>query len=125
MARNVASAEPTAWRNCVPVGDDVETMLLHVVNPNAEIREGFETLMVMTDDGRTVIGFLVDRDSQVVVLRGTDGQTVTIPQARIEEMQAQRKSLMPEALLKDMTDQQIRNLFAYLRSHQPLDSDAP
>src|SRR5260221_1383303 len=27
-ARTDASALPTAWRNCVPVGDDVETMLL-------------------------------------------------------------------------------------------------
>jgi len=105
--------------------DDLDTMLVNVVNPSAEVREGFETLMAVTDDGRTVIGFLVDRDSQVVVLRGADGQTITIPQNRIEEMHPQRKSLMPEALLKGLTDQQVRNLFAYLRSHQPLDSEAP
>jgi hypothetical protein len=27
---------------------------------------------------------------------------------------------MPEGLLKDYSDQQVRNLFAYLRSTQPL-----
>jgi putative heme-binding domain-containing protein len=100
--------------------DDLDNMLLNVVNPSAEIREGFETLLVVTDDGRTASGFLVDRDSQVMVLRGSDGQNITIPQAKIEEMQPQRKSLMPEGLLKDYSDQQVRNLFAYLRSTQPL-----
>jgi putative heme-binding domain-containing protein len=100
--------------------DDLDTLLLHVVNPSAEIREGFETLLVLTEDGRTATGFLVDRDSQVVVLRGADGQNVTIPQSRIEETLPQRRSLMPENLLKEYTDQQLRDLFAYLRSSQPL-----
>jgi putative heme-binding domain-containing protein len=100
--------------------DDLDNMLLNVVNPSAEIREGFETLLVMTDDGRTASGFLVDRDNQLLVLRGSDGQNVTIPLARIEETLPQRKSLMPEGLLKDYSDQQVRNLFAYLRSTQPL-----
>jgi putative membrane-bound dehydrogenase-like protein len=100
--------------------DDLDNMLLNVVNPSAEIREGFESLLVVTDDGRTASGFLVDRDSQVVVLRGSDGQNITIPQKKIEETVPQRKSLMPEGLLKDYTDQQVRNLFAYLRSTQPL-----
>src|SRR5512143_4219090 len=26
LARTIASAEPIAWRNCVPVGDEVDTM---------------------------------------------------------------------------------------------------
>ncbi|HLJ10980.1 MAG TPA: PVC-type heme-binding CxxCH protein [Planctomycetaceae bacterium] len=100
--------------------DDVDNMLLSVVNPSAEIREGFETLLVVTDDGRTASGFLIDRDSQVLVLRGSDGQSTTIAQNKIEETLPQRKSMMPEGLLKDYSDQQVRNLFAYLRSTQPL-----
>jgi putative heme-binding domain-containing protein len=100
--------------------DDMANMLLHVVNPSAEIREGFETYLVATKDGRLLTGFLVDKDNQVVVLRGADGQNVTIRQDDVEEMTQQRKSLMPEGLLKDLTDQQVRDLFAYLRSSQPL-----
>jgi putative membrane-bound dehydrogenase-like protein len=100
--------------------DDLENMLLSLINPSAEIREGFETLLVVTDDGRTASGFLVDRDSQVLVLRGSDGQNVTILQKDIDQTVPQRKSLMPEGLLKDYSDQQVRNLFAYLRSTQPL-----
>ena len=95
-------------------------MLLHIVNPSAEIREGFETYQVETKDGRLLTGLLVDKDNQVVVLRGSDGQTVTVRQEQIEDMAAQKKSLMPEGLLKTLTEQQVRDLFAYLRSTQPL-----
>jgi putative heme-binding domain-containing protein len=100
--------------------DDIANMLLHVVNPSAEIREGYETYQVETKDGRLLIGLLADKDNQVVVLRGADGQTVTVRQEQIEDMVAQKKSLMPEGLLKGLTDQQVRDLFAYLRSTQPL-----
>jgi putative heme-binding domain-containing protein len=100
--------------------DDALNILLNVINPSAEIREGFETFLALTDDGRAVTGFLADRDNRVVVLRGVDGQNITLERDHVEEMQAQKTSLMPEGLLRDLNDQQVRDLFAYLRSSQPL-----
>lgn len=100
--------------------DDVANMLVNIVNPSAEVREGFETYQAVTDDGRIVSGFLVDRDNQVVVLRGADGQNVTLAQDEIEELLPQRKSLMPEGVIAKLSDQDVRDLFAYLRSTQPL-----
>ena len=102
--------------------DDTLRILLNVVNPSAEIREGFETKLIITEDGRTVTGFIYDQDNRVVVLRGTDGQNIMIGRDRIEEIIPQRKSIMPEGQLKTMTDQQVRDLFAYLRSSQPLNN---
>ena len=93
-----------------------------MVNPSAEIREGFETYLVVADDGRTNTGFLFDRDNRVVVLRGADGQNITIPRDKIDEMLKQRKSLMPEGLLNTFTDEQVRHLFAYLKGSQPLNN---
>ena len=100
--------------------DDVLRMLLHIVNPSAEIREGFETYSVLTEDGRVVSGFLADQDKQVIVVRGSDGQNITVAREDIDEMLKQGKSLMPEGLLDKMTDQQVRDLFAFLRSTQPV-----
>ena len=95
-------------------------MLLNLVNPSAEIREGFESVVIITEDGRTATGFLYDQDNRVVVLRGVDGQNITIARDKIEEMVPSKKSLMPEGLLSKLTDQQLRDLFAYLRTAQPL-----
>lgn len=102
--------------------DDVTRILMNVVNPSAEIREGFEAFTILTDDGRISSGFLFDQDANVVVLRGVDGQNITIPRDEIDEMIQQKKSLMPEGLLKDFSDQQVRDLFAYLRTSQPLNN---
>ncbi|MBM80610.1 MAG: dehydrogenase [Planctomycetaceae bacterium] len=100
--------------------DDIQGILLNVVNPSAEIRKGFENYTVRTLEGRIVTGFLIDQDTQVVVLRGADGQNVVIPRDDIDDMAANTKSLMPEGLLDKLSDAEIKHLFAYLRSTQPL-----
>ncbi len=100
--------------------NDLPNLLLNIVNPNAEIREGYESFSVETKDGRSLTGFRADQDTQVVVLRTPDGQTVPLPRAEIASMEPAGASLMPEGLLGNFTDQQVRDLFAYLRSTQPL-----
>jgi len=100
--------------------DNLDRMMVSIVNPSLEIREGFENHMVVTSDGRVLNGFLADKDSQVVILRGVDGQNVIVRTDEIEEMKAVPQSVMPDGALKTLTDQQLRDLFAYLRSTQPV-----
>jgi putative heme-binding domain-containing protein len=100
--------------------DDVRGMLMNIVNPSLEIREGFENNVVITADGRTMNGFVTDQDNRVVVLKQADGQSIVISRDEIEEMTAIRRSIMPEGLLKDYNPQQVRDLFAFLRATQPL-----
>ncbi len=100
--------------------DDLDTMLLNIVNPSAEIREGFSTSIVATTDGRVLTGVVVEQDKNVVVLRVNDGKELTIAREDIDAVKASPKSLMPEGLLSGLGDQEIRDLFAYLRSTQPL-----
>jgi putative heme-binding domain-containing protein len=100
--------------------DNQERILVNVVNPNLEIREGFENHIVVTADGRVVNGFLADKDSQVIVLRGVDGQNIILRHDEIDEMIVSKVSIMPEGALKNLSDQEIRDLFAYLRSSQPV-----
>jgi putative membrane-bound dehydrogenase-like protein len=99
---------------------DVRGMVAHVVNPSLEIREGFENYLVLTDDGRAINGLMADSDRQVVVIRDASGQTRTISRDEIVEMSAVPQSLMPQGLLGPLGDQTIRDLFAYLRSPQPI-----
>ena len=100
--------------------DDLETMLLNIVNPSALIREGYTTLIVSMVDGRVLSGVVVEQDQNVVVLRGSDDKDVALARADIDAMRPGSSSIMPEGLLKDLSDQQVRDLFAYLRSTQPL-----
>ncbi len=99
---------------------DLKNMLLHNDNPSAEIRKGYENHLVITKDGRFLTGFLVDRDNQIVIIRNAEGQDSILERKEIEDMRSLSQSLMPEGLLKEMEQQQVRDLFAYLRSTQPL-----
>ena len=100
--------------------NDLPNLLLHVIDPDAEIREGFETVQVATEDGRVLAGSLRESDPQLLILRGPDGRDVSVRRDEVEEMQAVPRSLMPEGLLNDLDDQAVRDLLAYLRSSQPL-----
>jgi putative heme-binding domain-containing protein len=100
--------------------DDLRGILLNVIHPSAEIREGFENYIVRTEDGRTLTGFIADQDANVIVLRGADGQNISLARDEIIDLRASRESLMPAGQLKTWSDQQVRDLFAYLRATQPL-----
>ncbi len=100
--------------------DDLGTMLTSIVEPGAEIREGFENFILTTKDGRTLSGFLADKDEHVVILRGFDGQDLTLPREQIAELTGAGRSLMPDGLIEGLTDTELRDFFAYLRIPQPI-----
>ncbi len=100
--------------------DDLDSLLLSIVNPSAEIREGYAACTIQTTDGRSLTGFIADQDQQVVALRGLDGQVTTIARTTISSLTLSGASLMPEGLLSGLADQTLRDFFAYLRSSQPL-----
>jgi putative heme-binding domain-containing protein len=99
---------------------DVGALLRSVVDPSAEIREGYEAVNVETKDERSLTGFIVERNDHLVILRGLDGRNVPLARTNVSELKTSGTSLMPEGLLDQMTPQQVRDLFAYLRSTQPL-----
>jgi putative heme-binding domain-containing protein len=100
--------------------DDLGTMLGSIVTPSAEIREGFENVSITTKDGRVLGGFVADKDAKIVILRGFDGQDTAVSQDEVMELQSAGRSLMPDGLLDGLSDQQLRDFFAYLRIPQPI-----
>lgn len=93
---------------------NVDFWLLNLVDPSAEIREGFQSFTVLTVDGSVLTGVLESRDSAQVVLRTADDHRITVQVRDIEQLQPLPTSLMPNDLLKELTDQQICDLLAYL-----------
>ncbi len=100
--------------------NDLPSMLTSILDPNAEIREGYENYIATTKDGRILSGFLAENDANTIVLRGFDGSNTTIPREDIEKLTAVGRSLMPEGLINGLDDQQLRDFFAYLERSQPI-----
>ncbi len=99
---------------------NLETLLTSILDPNAEIREGFEYVSVETGDGRMITGFLTDQDTQVVALRGMAGEDIRVERSNLKSLTPMGRSLMPEGLLAGMSEQELRDFFAYLRISQPI-----
>jgi putative heme-binding domain-containing protein len=100
--------------------DNLGTMLVSIVNPNAEIREGFACQMVETASGQTLSGYVAERTDSLLRLRTLDGQTAVIAAAEVKSVAPLGRSLMPEGLLEGLSDAQLRDLFAWLRQSQPI-----
>jgi putative membrane-bound dehydrogenase-like protein len=98
---------------------DLDAILLAIVRPSAEIREGYEHNLLTTKDGRILSGFKVEENPQVVILRGLDGHDHLVPRKEIASFTPLERSLMPEGLLSSLETEELRHLFAYLASTTP------
>ena len=60
-----------------------------------------------------------EQTPRALTLRDVNGQAILVDRADIEELKALPTSLMPDGLLDEMKDDQIRDLFAFLMSRAP------
>jgi Na+/H+ antiporter NhaA len=100
--------------------DDLEALLRNLIDPDAEIREGYENVLVSTGDGQVLNGLVVDEDANVLVLRSAEARNAVIPKSEVRERRTLARSLMPAGALDGLDEQGLRDLFAYLRASQPL-----
>lgn len=92
-----------------------EYLLEAVVQPNAKIAEGFESILVLTVDGQTYSGVLKEETDEAVNLVDADGKLITIPQDDIEGRKS-AKSPMPEDVYKHLSKSELRDLIEFLAS---------
>jgi len=88
--------------------------LTAIIEPSIEIREGYQSYKALDENGRVVTGMMAAQDPNTVTLRTAEDQTVVLDRQTLETFAPVKTSLMPEQVLKDLTDQQIQSLFAYL-----------
>lgn len=91
----------------------LELIIGMVLEPQREIREGFETLRVTRRNGDVVIGLTVASNPSEIVLRDPEGREHTLAQADIREREM-IGSLMPAGLTDSLADDELRDLMAYL-----------
>lgn len=90
-------------------------MVLNIVDPNADIREGYVNYRIEKKDGRIVMGILVDRTTDKIVIKPLGAEEIIMTPDEIKTMEVQTNSIMPERLLGGLSDKEIRDLFAYIK----------
>jgi putative heme-binding domain-containing protein len=95
---------------------DRDFLVTSIVDPSAVIRTEYVAYVVATTNGRLLNGLVTEATPTTVTLVDAKNERTTVARQDIEEMKPSPHSLMPEKLLDDLDEQQIRDLFAYLQS---------
>lgn len=90
-------------------------LLENLVDPSAVVNKDFRLSIVRLADGRVHNGLIVSQDGQRVVIQ-TAKEKLTILREEIEQIALTTMSPMPDGILQPMTDDQVRDLIAYLMS---------
>lgn len=92
------------------------TLLETILDPSKAIAPEYTAYLLETVQGHVYAGFLVERDDKQVVLKDAAGKLIKVAAQDVEVLEAQKKSLMPELVLRDVTAQDAADLLAYLTS---------
>lgn len=95
---------------------DRAKLLRNIVDPNAEVRPQYVAHVAVTNDGRVLTGLLADSNAETITLLDAKNKRTILNRADLEELRESPTSLIPERLLADLTDQQIRDLVAHLQA---------
>ncbi|GAB4157243.1 MAG: PQQ-dependent sugar dehydrogenase [Planctomycetaceae bacterium] len=91
-------------------------ILESILHPSRKIEEKYRLYLVETTQGKVLTGLLASQSKSHVVLLDAKGQRIKVPKSNVETLVPQRKSIMPELLLRDLTAEQATDLLEFLSS---------
>ena len=94
---------------------NLDYLLHNILDPNAEIPNAYRAAAVHLRDGRVIGGIAHTDDPRVVTVQLLN-ERLTLPRSDVKAVEKSDVSMMPEDLLKPLSDQEVRDLIAYLRS---------
>ena len=92
---------------------DLDYILENIVDPNLIIPNDYKAWVLETTDDRTITGILRRQDERSVTII-TPGDTLIVPRKEIRSLKQSQISMMPEGLLDNLKDQDVRDLIYYL-----------
>ena len=93
--------------------NDPAGLVQSILEPNAQIVEGFGTQLVVTDDGTDYLGILKEETDRVLTLTQGSGQAVRIEKSTIGERRSLHSSSMPD-YAQLLSPQHVADLTAWL-----------
>jgi putative membrane-bound dehydrogenase-like protein len=94
----------------------LDYLLLNVLSPNAEVADAYKMSVVTTRDGRTYSGTVASENDRQLTLRVPGRDAVAIAKADIQSREATSASMMPPGLFDALSDREVIDLVAYLRT---------
>ena len=91
----------------------VDYLVDSILDPNKNVKEGFQSLVVATDDGKVFTGIKVRETETDLLLRDVEDREFAVPLKSIEE-QKSGTSLMPVGLVDKLTRSELIDLVRFM-----------
>ena len=93
---------------------NLDYLLENVLDPSAVIPNDYKMTVLTLKSGRVVTG-IVRAETPAALTVVTANETLTVPSNEIDERSPSATSMMPDDLLKQLREEDVRALVAYLR----------
>ena len=90
------------------------SILESILNPNADIKQGYETVQLTRTNGEIVSGLLHRKTNNSTLIRQTNNEIIEIPAEEIAKLDVSSVSLMPPGLTQGLHRDELKDLIAYL-----------
>lgn len=96
---------------------NLDYLLENLIDPSATVAADFRMTVFALADGRVISGVVVEAQEKTLEVQ-TPTERVTIARADVEETRQTSQSLMPDGLLQNLTEDEVRDLVGYLMSSE-------
>ncbi|MBI1913398.1 MAG: DUF1080 domain-containing protein [Planctomycetes bacterium] len=94
---------------------DLDYLLSNIVDPSAVMAKEYAASVIETKKGRVLTGIVREQNKNAVTVV-TATETVVLPRSEIDSIKPSDQSMMPDDLLKPLSQGEVRALVAYLVS---------
>ena len=99
--------------------NEFNQLVSNVFDPSLVIGPGYQATTLATLDGRVFTGLLAEDGKDRIVLKIQGGKVESIARGQVDQVKTAEVSLMPEEIEKQLTAQEIADLFAFLCLDKP------
>jgi putative membrane-bound dehydrogenase-like protein len=92
---------------------NLDYLLQTIYDPSAAVNKDYRMQVIETSAGRVITGLVVSETKAALTVQ-TFNEKIVVPVAEIETRSESPLSIMPEAMLQNLSTTEIRNLLAYL-----------
>jgi putative membrane-bound dehydrogenase-like protein len=99
---------------------NLDYLLGNILDPSGEIQDDYKMVVITTRDGRTYVGNVAKETERQLTLRIVGQDAVLLNKSDIQTREVTPASMMPSGLLEALSDKEITDLVAFLRTTKPL-----
>lgn len=95
---------------------NLDYLLGNILDPSGEIQDDYKMVVITTRDGRTYVGNVAKETERQLTLRIVGQDAVVINKSDIQTREVTPSSMMPTGLLDNLSEKEVTELIAYLRT---------